>query len=101
MVQSHKFVTGAPVRVLPRNATGHVRTPWYLRGKQGCVERLCGCFPNPEELAYRRPGLPAVPLYRVRFRMGELWPDAEARDDTLDADIFEHWLEPALDVERS
>jgi len=31
----------------------------------GIVERFCGSFRNPEELAYNRSGLPAQPLYRV------------------------------------
>ena len=41
-------------------------------------------------------GLPARALYRVRFTMAELWGEAAERpSDTLDAEIFEHWLEPA------
>ncbi len=73
----------------------HVRTPWYLRGKTGVVERRLGPFANPEQLAY---GLPAekLRLLRVRFTMGEVWgARAERPDDTIDAEIFEHWVEPA------
>lgn len=73
----------------------HVRTPWYLRGKTGVVERRLGPFANPERLAY---GLPAekLTLFRVRFTMREIWgARAENPDDTLDAEIFEHWLESA------
>jgi nitrile hydratase len=58
------------------------------------VERLCGEFANPEELAYARDGLPRRPLYRVRFLQRELWPDYAGRDtDTVDIEIYEHWLE--------
>ena len=33
-------------------------------------------------------------LFRVRFTMAELWGDtAEAPQDTVDAEIYEHWLE--------
>lgn len=74
---------------------GHVRTPAYLRGKIGWVERALGPFPNPEQLAY---GLPAQPLtlMRVRFAMTEVWGDeADAPHDTIDAEIYSHWLEPA------
>ena len=59
------------------------------------VERLCGTYPNPEELAYARPGLPAQPLYRVRFRQTELWRDYQGNPaDTVDVEIFQHWLAP-------
>ncbi|UYV39570.1 nitrile hydratase subunit beta [Rhodobacteraceae bacterium D3-12] len=74
---------------------GHVRAPAYLRGKTGQIERPLGAFPNPEKLAY---GLKAEkqPLYRVRFTMAEIWgQEAETPDDTLDAEIYAHWLEPA------
>lgn len=60
------------------------------------VERICGEFANPEELAFGRDGLPLRPLYRVRFRQVELWPDYDgAEDDSIDVEIYEHWLEPA------
>ena len=91
-----RFAPGDAVRVRQGDGPGHIRTPWYLRGKLGRVERICGDFPNPEELAYGRSGLPARVLYRVRFTMTEVWGDAAERpSDTVDAEIFEHWLEPA------
>ena len=75
---------------------GHIRTPWYIRGKIGVVERICGEFGNPEELAYGRDGTPKQPLYRVRFLQKEVWDDyAENPNDTVDIEIYEHWLEPA------
>jgi nitrile hydratase len=55
---------------------------------------LAGIDPNPEHLAYGRLGHPPVPLYRVRFRQPELWPDYRGNaQDTVVVDIFEHWLE--------
>lgn len=81
------------VRVKTMMPPGHVRTPSYLRGKCGFIERALGASPNPEQLAY---GLDAASkqLVRVRFDMGEVWGDlAENPSDTLDAEIFEHWLE--------
>ena len=90
-----RFRPGDAVRVRRADGPGHLRTPWYVRGRLGRVERICGAFANPEELAYRREG-PPVPLYRVRFCMDELWGEAAERGrDTLDVEIFEHWLEPA------
>ena len=85
------------VRVRALMPPGHVRAPAYLRGKTGVIERALGPFGNPEQLAY---GLPAEkkPLYRVRFTMAELWGDrAERPEDTLDAEIYAHWLEEVPD----
>ncbi len=93
---SRHFAPGEAVRVRMAEPPGHLRTPYYARGKAGAIERVCGSFPNPEELAYGRDGLPARPLYRVRFRQMALWPDyAGSAEDTVDIEIFEHWLEPA------
>jgi nitrile hydratase len=85
---------GTAVRVRAAFPPGHVRTPFFLRGKNGRIESLAGDFPNPEELAYGRPGLPRRALYRVVFRQSDLWPGYPGKTaDTLVADIFEHWLE--------
>ncbi|HET6468803.1 MAG TPA: SH3-like domain-containing protein [Geminicoccaceae bacterium] len=92
---SARFAPGDAVCVKALFPPGHVRTPAFARGRRGVVARLLGAFENPEALAYGRRGLPPVPLYRVRFRQAELWPDyAGPAEDTLVADIFEHWLEP-------
>lgn len=90
-----RFTTGDRVRVRDAHPPGHVRTPFYTRGRRGRIERQCGAFANPEELAYNRPGLPRQPLYRVRFRLVELWPDyAGPAGDTAEVEIYQHWLEP-------
>lgn len=83
------------MRVRADMPPGHVRTPAYLRGKTGWVERSLGPFPNPEQLAYHHRGQP-LPVMRLRFTMAEVWGDdaAENPHDTLDAEIYSHWLEP-------
>lgn len=81
------------VRVKSIYPPGHVRAPYYLRGKSGWIERELGSFSNPEQRAY---GLNAEekPLFRVRFTMRELWGEsAETPTDTVDAEIYAHWLE--------
>ena len=93
---SARFKPGDAVTVRRAYPPGHLRTPHFIRGKAGMVERLCGSFPNPEELAYGRNGLPPLPLYRVRFVQRQVWLDyAGAPGDTVDIEIYEHWLEPA------
>jgi nitrile hydratase len=90
------FRAGDRVRVRWADPPGHLRTPYYIRGKAGTVERVLAAFPNPEERAYGRPGLPAQPLYRVRFPQTAVWPDYPGGpDDTVDVEIYQHWLEPA------
>jgi nitrile hydratase len=90
-----RFRTGDTVTVREAYPIGHVRTPFYIRGKRGVIERLCGAFANPEELAYARPGLPAQPLYRVRFLQRDVWPDyAGQPGDVVEVEIYQHWLEP-------
>lgn len=96
---SARFGPGDRVRVRAAFPPGHVRTPHYVRGRAGVVDRVAGSFRNPEELAYGRTGDPPRPLYRVRFSLAELWPDDPVpQPDTLIVDIFEHWLEPAEEV---
>lgn len=91
---SGAFQTGDAVSVRVAFPPGHVRTPYYVRGRAGVVDSIAGRFADPEELAYGRDGLPEKTLYRVRFRQIELWPDYEGQaDDTLVVDIFEHWLD--------
>jgi len=91
-----RFKAGEKVRVMKAYPLGHVRTPYYIRGCTGEIERLCGSFPNPEELAQMRDGLPPQPLYRVRFRQNEVWPDYRGSPaDLLEVEIFQHWLEKA------
>ena len=93
MQQVAEFVSSQTVRVRTDIPPGHVRTPYYLRGKTGVIERTLGPFPNPEDLAY---GVPAQPLQllRVRFAMKEVWGHAAERpNDTIEAEIYAHWLE--------
>ena len=41
-----------------------------------------------------RSGLPGHPLYRVRFRQADVWPDyGGPAGDTVDVEIYQHWLE--------
>ncbi|MBC7780601.1 MAG: nitrile hydratase subunit beta [Proteobacteria bacterium] len=87
------FAAGDRVAVLDVDVPGHIRTPTYVRGRRGVIEREVGRFRNPEELAYGRSGEPRRMLYRVRFAQRELWADyAGTAHDTIDVDLYEHWL---------
>jgi nitrile hydratase subunit beta len=93
---TRRYNAGDRVRVKRSFPPGHRRTPYYIRGKQGVVERVCGAFPNPEELAYGFDGKPERVLYRVKFRQKDVWPDYEGPErDRIEMEIYEHWLEKA------
>jgi hypothetical protein len=92
---SDPFVPGDRVAVRREFPPGHVRTPFYIRGKTGVIERSLGSYPNPEERAYGRSGQPYLRVYRVRFAQSDVWADyAGPPGDTLDVELYEHWLEP-------
>lgn len=98
---SERFGPGEPVRVRAAGNPGHVRTPGYVRGKTGRVERVLGAFENPESLAYGGSGLPEKTLYKVAFRQTDLWEEyTGAPGDSLYIDIYEHWLEPAREEDN-
>ena len=91
----HRYNVGDRVRVKSVYPPGHRRTPAYIRGKTGEIERICGAFPNPEELAYGFDGEPKKVLYRVRFSQKHVWPRYAGPDnDVLEMEVYEHWLEP-------
>lgn len=90
------FAIGDRVRVSDRGHSGHHRTPAYLKGKTGTVERVHERFSNPETRAYGEDGMPARRLYLVGFELPSVWSGYRGgADDRLVADVFEHWLEPA------
>jgi hypothetical protein len=87
---------GQRVRVADCPHQGHHRTPGYVKGKIGSVQRVHASFANPEQLAYGTDGLPKQPLYLVGFAQRDVWPNYQGQsDDRIYVDIFEHWLEDA------
>jgi hypothetical protein len=90
------YAVGQRVRVADRTHGGHHRTPSYLKGKTGTVERVHGAFRNPETRAYGSDGLPEETLYRVGFAQPDVWPEYRGpAGDRLCVDVYEHWLEGA------
>lgn len=93
-----RFQIGDTVAVRRMFPTGHIRTPRYIMGRTGTISHVVGEFPNPEELAYGRDGMPAKTLYRVHFRQTDIWPDYVGNNaDTLEIELYDHWLMPAND----
>jgi nitrile hydratase len=87
------YRTGQKVRVADRPHEGHHRTPGYLKGRTGRVERVHAAFTNPESRAYGAEGLPEQRLYLVGFDQPDVWPRyAGPPTDLICVDVFEHWL---------
>ncbi|MDA0334614.1 MAG: nitrile hydratase subunit beta [bacterium] len=90
-----RFRIGDRVRIDARPLATHHRVPAYAKGQTGVIIRVCGEHEEPERLAFgqqhrlRR-------LYRVRLQQTDLWKTYEGSPtDTLDIEIFDHWLQPA------
>jgi len=86
----------------------HLRTPGYIFGARGTVDRYIGSFPDPSLVAFRAStsGL-KQPLYKVNFRHQDIWRYYEsslkgsgisssdaAADDVISMDIYQCWLLP-------
>jgi nitrile hydratase len=76
---------GATVDVSDRGHDGHHRTPGYVKGRRGRIERAHGRFRDPETRAYGADRVPERELYLVSFEL--------PGGDRVLADLFEHWLE--------
>ncbi|MBT3701752.1 MAG: nitrile hydratase subunit beta [Alphaproteobacteria bacterium] len=91
-----RFGIGDTVRVKSLSPEGHMRTPWYIRGKVGVIGGLMGSYWNPEESAMGRDGKPDRMVYHVHFDQARLWPDYNGREtDQLVVDLQDHWLDIA------
>eukprot|EP00929_Paragymnodinium_shiwhaense_P021049 TRINITY_DN13833_c0_g1_i1.p1 TRINITY_DN13833_c0_g1~~TRINITY_DN13833_c0_g1_i1.p1 ORF type:complete len:495 (+),score=66.82 TRINITY_DN13833_c0_g1_i1:56-1486(+) len=92
------FQVGDKVQVLEEHLLSrwrkpHLRTPGYIFGARGTVERCCGAFHDPEFLAFRG-AVRHQHLYRVRFSQKEVWPEYEGpAHDTVVVEIYESWLQ--------
>jgi len=88
-----KFNIDSEIIVAKKQSIDHCRTPAYIRGKIGTIERCCGSFSNPEQIAVCNPNPFIIPLYRCRFYQKDIWLNYTGNDkDTLELEIFEHWL---------
>ena len=75
-----------------------MRTPFYVRGAVGHIERVLTEFLDPGREAFGINAGTETQLYRVRLDQSTLWPDYTGEpDDVLELEIYEHWLEPAPD----
>lgn len=92
------FTVGQRVQVRAENIATrwrrpHLRTPGYIFGAVGVIERFVGVYDSPELNAFQH--VKGVqPLYRVRFSMGDVWREYDGpKHDTVDVEIYQSWLQ--------
>ena len=88
------FKAGQRVRARNINPIGHTRLPRYMRGHRGTVLTDHGVFDVQDTNAegYTLPNRPQH-VYTVSFTARELWGDAANPRDTVQAEMWEEYLE--------
>lgn len=97
---SARYAVGEPVKVqylFP--LSGHIRAPFYLRGKVGKIIRYYGLYSDPTDLAAGVVTPKTVGLYQLSFNYLDVWGceigNRKVEDETeikILADIYENWL---------
>ena len=95
-----RYAVGEPVKVkylFP--LSGHIRAPFYLRGKVGKIIRYYGLYSDPTDLAAGVVTPKTVGLYQLSFNYLDVWGceigNRKVEDETeikILADIYENWL---------
>ena len=88
-----RFAAGDTVRARNIHPATHTRTPRYIRGKLGTVERDYGIFTFPDSHA-QNAGDPPQHVYSVRFAAREVWGPEAPANDSLYIDMWDDYLEP-------
>ena len=89
-----RFQAGQRVRARNMHPVGHTRLPRYARGKTGTIDRDHGVFVFPDTNAHFLGEKPQH-VYSVRFAARELWGEQAAPRDSVYADMWDDYLEPA------
>jgi len=89
-----RFKPGDKVRTKNMHPTTHTRLPRYLRGHEGEIVRLHGTHVFPDTNAHGKGEHPQA-LYTVRFSARDIWGEARHKRDTVSADLWESYLDPA------
>ncbi len=92
--QPARFAAGQSVLVSSSEAAGHTRVPRYLRGKIGRIVSDEGVFQFADAVAVGQGPAPQH-CYTLVFAAQDLWGEQAQTGDTLCADLWESYLEPA------
>lgn len=92
--QQPVFKVGDRVRVRNLRTPGHTRLVGYTRDRVGVVEHHHGFFVFPDAMAHGQGECPQH-VYGVRFANTELFGELGHNRDSVHADLWESYLEPA------
>jgi nitrile hydratase len=92
--QLSKFKAGQSVRVTVNSPAYHTRVPRYLRGRAGIVTRDSGVFQFADSVAAGKGQCPQH-CYTVSFASESLWGESAEAGETIHADLWEAYLDPA------
>ncbi len=88
------FSVGDSVVAKNMHPVGHTRLPRYLRGRRGSIRAVRGVHVFPDSNAAGNGEDPKW-LYSVEFSARELWGEDANESDTVVADCWEPYLDPA------
>lgn len=89
-----RFAVGDRVRARIMHPETHTRLPRYLRGHEGGIAAVRGAHVFPDAHAHGGGEDPQW-LYTVRFSSRAVWGEGRNPNDSVHADLFEPYLEPA------
>jgi len=89
-----RFAVGNRVRAKMIHPPTHTRSPHYIRGHVGTIERVLGCHVFPDSNATGAGEDPQW-LYTVSFDGAELWGKDSDPALEVSVDAWEPYLEPA------
>lgn len=89
-----RYAIGNRVRTRNKHPATHTRLPRYLRGHQGEIVLHHGAHVFPDTNAHGKGEAPQH-LYTVRFSALDIWGDDHPPTDSISADLWEPYLEPA------
>lgn len=90
-----KFSAGQRVRVITAAQPGHTRSPRYVSGRVGVIDRDHGVFIFPDTNAHpTNPDPDPQHVYAVRFEASELW-GADSQGGAVYVDLWDAYLELA------
>ena len=92
-----RFNVGDRVRVKDLPNLFYTRTQMYVRGARGTIAARTYEDLIPEDEAWNREDAPREQFYIVRFRQRDLWEDYPFKNDTLQTEFPDRWLERADD----